>query len=76
VFVGVLPEHTPPRLRDQSIWTDDDDDADLGDATVEVRAFDTTHILVITSDPKVVESLKQFIDRAQSFNRTDLTSDS
>ena len=47
VFVAVPPTVACPQLRSQ-IHTDDSTNADLGDALVEIRAFDSTFFEVIT----------------------------
>jgi len=50
VFVGVQSSIGSPRFRSGGLWTEDDQDADLGDATIEVRAVDTTDIEIYSSD--------------------------
>ncbi len=44
VFAGVPAGIPEPRFRAGGLWTEDSEDADIGDALVEVRAFDTTYI--------------------------------
>lgn len=44
VFFAVAPDRAAPRLRNPA-WTDDADDAELGDALVELRAVDTSFLL-------------------------------
>ena len=58
VFVGVPPELAEPRFREGGLWTDDDEGADLGDAVVEVRAFDTTYISVASTNEALLRSLE------------------
>lgn len=53
VFVGVPDRVTDPQFRNGGVWTEDEDDADLGDGVVEIRAFDTDYILVTASSPEV-----------------------
>lgn len=55
VFVGVPDRVIDPQFRIGGVWTEDGDDADLGDGVVEIRAFDTDYILVAASSPKVRE---------------------
>lgn len=46
VFMGVPATNSNPKFRRGGVWTEDAEDADLEDAVVEVRAFDTTYISV------------------------------
>jgi hypothetical protein len=50
VFVGVPRDLAPPSFRAGGLWTEDKDDADLGDAVLEIRAFDTSYVSVATAD--------------------------
>lgn len=59
VFVGVPKGIASPQFRNGGLWTEDDDDADLGDAVVEIRAFDTTYVLVATIAAEVAEAVTQ-----------------
>jgi len=54
VFAGILENIAEPRFRDGGLWTEDDDFADLGDAIVEIRAFDTAYWLIATVDAEVM----------------------
>ena len=56
VFLGVSGS-SPPTFREGGVWAEDEEGADLGDAEVELRAFDTTYIEVAVRD----SSLAQFI---------------
>ena len=62
VFVGVPPGHLYPRFRQGGLWTDDDELADLGDALVEVRAFDTTYISVASAHEQILCSLEALFE--------------
>lgn len=67
VFIGVPTAIACPQFRNGGLWTEDDDDADLGDAVVEVRAFDTTYVLVATVDAELAEAVTEaFSTREQS----------
>jgi len=57
IFAGVEPECGEPRFRAAELWTEDEEDADLGDAVVEVRSFDTDYISVGTSDPAILDEV-------------------
>lgn len=59
VFAGVPDLPSEPTFRAEGLWTDDDDDADLGDAVVEMRAFDTTYWIVGTTSAKISTSLRE-----------------
>jgi hypothetical protein len=41
------------------MWTEDEEVADLGDAIVEIRAFDTTYISISASDPRIAAHVKK-----------------
>jgi hypothetical protein len=57
VFVGVPNSLERPVFRAGGLWTEDEEDADLGDALVEVRAFDTSYWSVATANPDVVRDI-------------------
>ncbi len=57
VFVGIPENIAEPKFRDGGLWTEDDDFADLGDAIVEIRAFDTAYWLIATVDAEVMTRL-------------------
>jgi hypothetical protein len=59
VFVGVPSECLNPRFRTGGLWTEDEEDADLCDAFVEVRAFDTTYVSVATNDDAVAARIAE-----------------
>lgn len=50
VFVAVPSHVTEPRFRQGGLWTEDEDESDIGDAVVEIRAFDYTYIIVAFAD--------------------------
>jgi hypothetical protein len=54
VFLAVKAEVTEPKFR-PDMDTEDPIDADLGSAVVEIRAFDTAYIEVITSDKWIAD---------------------
>ncbi|MFO0591156.1 MAG: hypothetical protein U0441_26660 [Polyangiaceae bacterium] len=57
VFVGVPGELNDPAFRSGGLWTEDEDAADLGDAVVEVRAFDWTYWSVATNNADILSSV-------------------
>ncbi len=57
VFVGVSPTTTEPRFRAGGLWTGDSETADLGDALIELRAFDTSYWSVAIADPGLGQQL-------------------
>lgn len=60
VFAGVPSPIDRPVFRAGGLWTEDDEDDDLGDAVVELRAFDTTYWSVATLDAGLAQAvLKQ-----------------
>lgn len=59
VLVGVPASVARPRYRDGGVWTEDADDADLGDGVVEIRAFDTSYVMVATTSAEVRTRLAQ-----------------
>ena len=65
VFVGVPSAIEQPIFREGGLWTEDEDDADLGDATIEVRAFDTTYWSIATADPNLAASIRERLEAAQ-----------
>jgi hypothetical protein len=51
------------RFRPGGLWTEDEEDADLCDALVEVRAFDTTYVSVATNDDAVADRIaEEFVE--------------
>ena len=58
VFLAVKVEKSHPQFRSY-VDTEDPVDADLGDAILEVRAFDTTCFEMLTKDKGVADSLAQ-----------------
>ena len=65
VFVAVSPRVEGPRFRSGGLWTEDEEDADLGDALVEVRAFDTTYVSAASADDAIVLQLENFSKEAR-----------
>lgn len=52
VFLAVDPQKTNPQFR-SDIDTEDSIEADLGDALVEIRAFDTTFFEILTNKEQI-----------------------
>lgn len=59
VFAGVPSSNATPSFRSGGLWTEDEDDADLGDAMVEVRAFDTAYWLVSPADIALADLVRK-----------------
>lgn len=59
VFAGCSPSRSEFRFREGGLWTEDERDADLGDALVEMRAFDATFIEVATSEKAIFEAVSR-----------------
>ena len=57
VFAGVPGELDHPAFRSGGLWTEDEEKADLGDAIVEIRAFDTSCWSVGTNDAEILSSV-------------------
>lgn len=57
VFAGVIGSAQEPSFRDRGFWTEDDDDADLGDAIVEIRAFDTSYWIIGVAEERLAEAI-------------------
>lgn len=53
VLVGTRPECRDPRFREGGLWTEDEEFADLEDAVVEIRMFDTSYISVASTDERI-----------------------
>lgn len=61
VFAGVPASVHNPSFRAGGLWTEDEEAADLGDAVVELRAFDTSCWYLATAEPDIAsEILKKF----------------
>ena len=58
VFLAVDAEMKSPQFR-SAIDTEDSVDADLGDAVIEIRTFDTTYIEIHTCDEAVSEQISR-----------------
>lgn len=65
VFAGVPSESAPPAFRAGGLWTEDEQAADLGDAAVEVRAFDTSYWSIATADPDLAQILRERIEHTR-----------
>jgi hypothetical protein len=61
VFVGVPADQSQPTFRGGGLWTDDDELADLGDALVEVRTFDTSCVLVASRDADLLDAVERHL---------------
>jgi hypothetical protein len=57
VFAAVSVAHSIPTFREGGLWMEDAADADLGDAFVEVRAFDASYIEVAVARDEVAPHL-------------------
>jgi hypothetical protein len=55
VFAGVPDGGANPEFRTGGLWTEDEEAADLGDAIVELRAFDTTYVSLATTDEDIAD---------------------
>ena len=53
VLSGVPRTVGRPVFRAGGVWTEDEEASDLGDSVVEIRAFDTTFLLAVTTLPEV-----------------------
>jgi hypothetical protein len=59
VFVAVPSGYLNPKFRSGGLWTEDEEAADLCDALVEVRAFDTTSVSVATNDDAIADRIAE-----------------
>lgn len=57
VFAGAPASVDTPCFRDGGLWTEDPSVVDLADTSVEVRAFDTTYIEVISTRLDILKSV-------------------
>jgi hypothetical protein len=57
VFAGIPADIAAPRFRAGGLWTKDEELADIGDAFVEVRTFDTSFISVATADLALLDMI-------------------
>jgi hypothetical protein len=64
VFAGVPDGAVNPEFRAGGLWTEDEDTADLGDAIVELRAFDTTYVSLATTDEEIAKLAMDAFPRA------------
>jgi hypothetical protein len=61
VFVGVPQQIVAPQFREGGLWTEDEQQADLGDSIVEIRAFDTSYIEILSTDVRILANIgKEF----------------
>jgi hypothetical protein len=58
VFIAVKAEVVDPQLR-TDVDTEDPVSVDLGDAIVEIRAFDTSYFEIITRDDRIADFLSR-----------------
>lgn len=58
VFAGVPESLDDPVFRSGGLWTEDEDAADLGDAVVEIRAFDTSYWSVASADTSLALNIR------------------
>lgn len=65
VFAGVPSVIAQPVFRAGGLWTEDEEAADLGDAAVEVRAFDTSYWSIATADPDLAQILRERIEHTR-----------
>lgn len=63
VFAGVPSSIAQPAFRAGGLWTEDEEAADLGDAVVELRAFDTSFWSIATAAPELATSIRTQIER-------------
>lgn len=59
VFAGVPSHIDTARFRDGGLWAEDQEQDDLGDALVEIRAFDTAYIVVSSSSLELLKALNK-----------------
>lgn len=64
VFSGVPAAVSQPAFRSGGLWTEDEDTADIGDAVVEIRAFDTSYWIISTSDRRIAAAVEKRCHRA------------
>lgn len=57
VFAGVPLSIEQPAFRAGGLWTEDEEAADLGDAAVELRAFDTSYWWIATAAPDLAKAI-------------------
>lgn len=63
VFAGVPSAIDQPAFRAGGLWTEDEEAADLGDAAVEVRAFDTSYWSVATAEPNLAQIIRERLEQ-------------
>lgn len=59
VFAGVPSSIDLPAFRPGGLWTEDEEAADLGDAAVELRAFDTSYWSIATAEPNLAKTIRK-----------------
>jgi hypothetical protein len=69
VFLGVSSEIASPAFREGGSWTEDEEFADLGDSTVEIRAFDTSYIDIGSSDTSLLDTIEGAIVKGAPVGR-------
>jgi hypothetical protein len=65
VFAGVASSIDRPAFRAGGLYTEDDEVSDLGDAAVEVRAFDTSYWSIATTDPNLAKTIRGTFGRGE-----------
>lgn len=63
VFAAVLASVSSPRFRVGGLWTEDELDADLGEALIEIRAFDFSYWDIISRNAELIEAIKEICSR-------------
>lgn len=65
VIAGIPDNIETPRFRNGGLWTEDNEDEaiDLGDALVEIRAFDTSYWAVLFLNADLLHRLKSVYNR-------------
>lgn len=65
VFSGVPTTVSHPKFRDGGLFTEDEEAADLGDAIVELRAFDTTYWSIATTESDLSDAIQSWLEAVQ-----------
>jgi len=68
VFAGVPRSLTKPTFRAGGLWTEDEENADLGDAIIELRAFDTSYWSIAATESKVVKYVLDQIGGIETYH--------
>ena len=62
VFAGVPITIVEPNFREGGLWTEDEEFADLGDAILEIRTFDTSYLTVASTDALLVRRIERSVE--------------